>query len=112
MSTPAYKKRQRLEAQAEAKRKREFEKKYGLFTKPVKSKNVKDFTPYEPKEAYRRETPEYPSCSNNIAGFAPKKESPKYTGTLIKGIATMHKSNAVPIISKQEATDISQMRRN
>ena len=40
-----------------------------------------------------------------------KKESPVYTGTLVKGIATMHKSNAVPVISKEEATDISRMRR-
>jgi len=39
------------------------------------------------------------------------KESPKYTGTLIKGIATMHKSNAVPIIDDQQAKDISSMRR-
>jgi hypothetical protein len=110
MSTPAYKKRQRLQAQADEKRQRDFEKKYGLFSKPVKSKK-KDFTPYEPKEAYRRDTPDIP-CSNNVGGFAPKKESPKYTGTLIKGIATMHKSNAVPIVNKQEAIDISNMRRN
>ena len=40
-----------------------------------------------------------------------RKESPKYTGTLIKGIATMHKSNAVPIIDDQQAKDISSMRR-
>ena len=44
-------------------------------------------------------------------GIAAKKESPKYTGTLIKGIATMHKSNAVPILNQQEAIDISNMRR-
>jgi hypothetical protein len=36
----------------------------------------------------------------------------KYTGTLVKGIATMHKSNAVPVISQQEAEDIAKMRRN
>ena len=40
-----------------------------------------------------------------------KKESPKYTGTLVKGIATMHKSNAVPVINQQEAEDIAKMRR-
>tara|TARA_B100002019_G_scaffold288941_1_gene303586 strand:- start:1926 stop:2291 length:366 start_codon:yes stop_codon:yes gene_type:complete len=40
-----------------------------------------------------------------------KKEPMKYTGTLIKGIATMHKSNAVPVINKEEATDIARMRR-
>ena len=47
-----------------------------------------------------------------IPGDCTKKESPKYTGTLVKGIATMHKSNAVPVISQEEATDIANMRRN
>jgi len=44
-------------------------------------------------------------------GSMRKKESPKYTGTLVKGIATMHKSNAVPVINQQEAEDIAKMRR-
>ena len=34
-----------------------------------------------------------------------------YTGTKVKGIATMHKSNAVPVFSDEEAIDISKMRR-
>lgn len=34
-----------------------------------------------------------------------------YTGTKIKGIGTMHKSNAVPIFSDEEAQDIAKMRR-
>ena len=34
-----------------------------------------------------------------------------YTGTKVKGIATMHKSNAVPVFSNEEAVDISKMRR-
>ena len=34
-----------------------------------------------------------------------------YTGTKILGIGTMHKSNAVPIFSDQEAQDIARMRR-
>ena len=40
-----------------------------------------------------------------------KKESQKYTGTLVKGISTMHKSNAVPIINKEQALEHSSMRR-
>ena len=47
----------------------------------------------------------------NGSGGGTKKESPKYTGTLVKGIATMHKSNAVPVINQKEATDIARMRR-
>ena len=49
---------------------------------------------------------------HEIKGDCSKKEPMKYTGTLVKGIATMHKSNAVPVISQQEAEDISNMRRN
>ena len=39
------------------------------------------------------------------------KESIKYTGTKVLGIATMHKSNPVPIFSDQEAVDVATMRR-
>ena len=35
----------------------------------------------------------------------------EYTGTKVKGIGTMHKSNAVPIFSSEEAVEISTMRR-
>jgi hypothetical protein len=34
-----------------------------------------------------------------------------YTGTKVLGIATMHKSNAVPVFSDDQAKDISKMRR-
>ena len=33
----------------------------------------------------------------------------KYTGTYIIGIATCHKSNAIPITNQQQATEISRM---
>ena len=49
---------------------------------------------------------------HEIKGDCTKKETMMYTGTLVKGIATMHKSNAVPVISQEEATDIANMRRN
>ena len=45
------------------------------------------------------------------ANTGQRKAPMKYTDTLVKGIATMHKSNAVPIISQEEATDIARMRR-
>jgi hypothetical protein len=109
MSTPKWKKELRQKEQAEAKRKRNFEKQFGSITASKSSK--REFKEYAPAESYRRETPEYPSCSNRIAGYAPRKESPKYTGTLIKGIATMHKSNAVPVINQKQAEEISSMRR-
>jgi len=54
----------------------------------------------------------YPSGNGfGNASSTAKKEPQKYTGTLIKGIATMHKSNAVPVIDQKQAIEISQMRR-
>ena len=46
-----------------------------------------------------------------LTGSCTKTQSPTYTGTKIVGICTMHKSNMVPVFSKEEATDISNMRR-
>ena len=77
-----------------------------------KVKPSKEFKPFVPTDTFRREVPEYPSChSTGGGGHGTKKESPKYTGTLVKGIATMHKSNAVPIMNQKEATEISEMAR-
>lgn len=42
--------------------------------------------------------------------FAPPKEK-VYTGDKLLGIATMHKSNSVPIFKKEDAEDIARMRR-
>ena len=44
-------------------------------------------------------------------GIGAKRTNPVYTGGNIIGIGTLHKSNAVPIFSQQEAKDISAMRR-
>jgi len=44
-------------------------------------------------------------------GVATLKPAKQYTGTKVLGIATMHKSNAVPVFSDEEAVDISKMRR-
>ena len=49
--------------------------------------------------------------SVNTGGNATLKAPKVYTGTKVKGIATMHKSNAVPIFSDEEAVDIAHMRR-
>lgn len=46
-----------------------------------------------------------------VGGNTLKREAMKYTGTLVKGIATMHKSNAVPVIDEEQMKDISRMRR-
>jgi len=58
-----------------------------------------------------RETRHIPSLESTHKGACPAPERKEYTGTLIKGIATMHKSNAVPVINEEQAKDISRMRR-
>lgn len=57
-----------------------------------------------------RETKHIPSL-NTGEGIASTKQIPQYTGTKIIGIGTLHKSNAVPIFSDEEAVEISRMRR-
>ena len=49
--------------------------------------------------------------SRNTGGNATLAPAKVYTGTKVKGIATMHKSNAVPVFSDEEAVEISKMRR-
>ena len=58
----------------------------------------------------RSDTRHIPSL-NSGAGVATLAPAKVYTGTKVKGIATMHKSNAVPVFSDEEAVDISRMRR-
>ena len=76
-------------------------------TKPV-SKNVKPMAPSKP---YVRETPKIQSLPFTGAPCY-KKQTNTYTGTAMKGIGTMHKSNSVPIFSDEEAVAIATMRRN
>jgi hypothetical protein len=57
-----------------------------------------------------RETPNIPSLPFT-GGVCALKPNPVYTGNKIKGIGTMHKSNAVPVFSDEEARDIATMRR-
>jgi hypothetical protein len=51
------------------------------------------------------------SLSSWVTGAVSTKPSPVYTGSKVIGIGTMHKSNAVPIFSDDEAKEISTMRR-
>jgi len=105
--------KQQAEAKELARRKR-FAKQHGLLVN-----NKGEYTSASRSEfqtlktgtgPYRRETAHIPSLDTG-AGIAAKNESQKYTGTLVKGIATMHKSNAVPVIDQEQAKEISRMRR-
>lgn len=74
----------------------------------------RDRSTYRPKQTNYRPQVEYPSAPMSATCDTSKKESMIYTGERrLLGIATMHKSNAVPIFAddKQQAIDIARMRR-
>jgi len=90
---------------------------YGRVKKPD-PRDYNHFKPMKSQINWRAEQDKlhrekYPSVPMSAVdnGSGRKVDSPKYTGTLIKGIATMHKSNAVPVIDDQHAKDIARMRR-
>ena len=83
---------------------------YDLYVRGLYKPKLKGVYVAPDNTPYQRETKHYPSLGSGV-GVATKKESQKYTGTLIKGIATMHKSNAVPIINQEQAIEVSSMRR-
>lgn len=59
-----------------------------------------------------REIPRIPSLNGGVDSTPAVKAPDKvYTGNAIKGIGTLHKSNAVPIFSDEEAVAIAHMRR-
>ena len=88
----------------------------GEYKAPVKSRGT-----YTPDTSWRRNDPKIPSAMeeaikagtfNRGCSGGTKKETPKYTGDLIVGIATMHKSNAVPVMrGTKQAEEIARMRR-
>ncbi len=68
---------------------------------------------YVPPRPLRRDAdqPRIPSLDTGVKGAVNVRMPMQYTGDNIVGIGTMHKSNAVPIFTDQEAKDISSMRR-
>lgn len=88
------------------------QKKWGVDTEQKRQKRSPTAVLYVPPAMNFRgaETLNKPSFGTGM-GVALKTEPPKYTGNKVKGIGTMHKSNAVPIFSDEEAVEISQMRR-
>jgi hypothetical protein len=88
----------------------EFEKLTPKFSTGPYNAPRKTMSDFMPKTPPGRETARIESQDT---GWVPcvKVHDQEYTGTKIKGIGTMHKSNAVPVFSDEEAKDISSMRR-
>ena len=109
--------KQKFRNAEEARKARELEeswkalqKKWSMETEERKRRRAMTAEVYEPEIPFRRETEKIASLPFT-AGPCLKPEQKVYTGSKIKGIGTMHKSNAVPIFSDEEAVEISQMRR-
>ena len=123
LTTTGKKKGPRRYASAEAKRraellKEEWAQRLGTFKKmapkfsgqtvlPPVPRGILDYTLGPPPG---RETQHIESRDTGWVTCA-RPTDKEYTGTKIKGIGTMHKSNAVPIFTDEEAKDISKMRR-
>jgi hypothetical protein len=54
---------------------------------------------------------QYPSSGEGV-GVLAKKDEQIYTGTYVKGIGVLHKSNSVPVTSGEDAIAIARMRRS
>jgi hypothetical protein len=91
----------------------ELQKKWGVEAQEKKRKRAlsAETLSYSLPTPVGRTNTHHIKSLNSGAGVATLAPAKVYTGTKIKGIGTMHKSNAVPIFSDQEAIEISQMRR-
>lgn len=61
-------------------------------------------------ESFRRQAPNYPSGEGIGVAYTKRAEN-VYTGGNLMGIATMHKSNMVPVFKQEDAEEIAKMRR-
>lgn len=71
-------------------------------------KGVKAYTPPKP---HVRQTEKYPSLQTFGENCTKPIHGKVYTGNKMIGIGTLHKSNAVPIFTDDEAKDQASMRR-
>jgi hypothetical protein len=123
LSTTGKKKGKKKFASAEHARKareqeeswKELQKKWGLELEEKKKNRALSAAPlsssYSLKIPEGRNTTAHIKSLDTGLGNAVLKPAKQYTGTKVKGIATMHKSNAVPVFSDDEAKEISKMRR-
>lgn len=83
--------------------------KWKSMSKPIAKKSTKIIL--TPTTTYSRDKQDIPSLNEWVTGAVTVKPTQHYTGTKMIGIGTLHKSNAVPVFTDDEAKDISSMRR-
>ena len=90
----------------------ELQKKWGIEAEDRRRNRALKAKPFVPKVNPRlAELRSTASVPDSHTGAVTVKQTPQYTGNKMIGIGTLHKSNAVPIFTDQEAQDISRMRR-
>jgi len=91
---------------------KELQKKWATKTEVKKHKRALSAKVYNPPVPNHRGVGD-PKIPSRVSSWDPCIKPPDkvYTGNMVRGIATMHKSNAVPVFSNQEAIEISNMRR-
>lgn len=92
---------------------KELQEKWGIDQEEKRRKKALSSNEWKPEKINYRgiDSLNLPSLNTFPKGAVSSKPSPVYTGDKIIGIGTLHKSNAVPIFSNDEAVDISRMRR-
>ena len=101
----------------EARKARELEKdwkdlqaRHGVVAEENKRKRAMVAETYSTPANNHRQTPKIDSLPFT-GGICPKVPDKVYTGNMIKGIGTMHKSNAVPVFNDDHIIEIARMRR-
>jgi hypothetical protein len=91
----------------------DLQKKWGVEADSKRRSRAMSAAPLEYKltAPAGRETQKFGSLDTGHLGAISSKQIPKYTGTKMLGIGTLHKSNGVPVFSEEEAHDIATMRR-
>jgi hypothetical protein len=88
----------------------EIQQRWQTPVKPVPNHVKKDI--YKAPAPYRRgNTNHIPSVQQVHTGAIAKPVQNQYTGSAMLGVAVLHKSNSVPVFSRDEAIEISKMRR-
>lgn len=93
---------------------RELQAKWGVEAEQKRQRRAMSAEPlqYKLTAPVGRNTSNHIPSRNTGEGIAASKPVQHYTGTSMRGIGTMHKSNSVPIFSDEEAVAIATMRRN
>lgn len=93
---------------------KELQAKWGVEAEEKRRRRAMTAEPlsYKLSAPVGRTTSSHIPSRNTGEGIAASRAPQQYTGTKMKGIGTMHKSNSVPIFSDEEAVAIATMRRN